>query len=45
LADPKAVELYKLRLIEFDRDPRPEGVDVVGLPARRHGNRHDRVHT
>ena len=30
---------------EFFRDPRPEGVDIVGLPAGRHGNWHDCVHT
>ena len=44
LADPKAIELHKLGLVEFDRDPRPERVEVVGLPTGGHGNRHDRVH-
>jgi hypothetical protein len=44
LADPKAVELHQLGLVEFYRDPRPEGVEVIGPPARRHGNWHDRIH-
>ena len=41
MADPKAVELHKAGFIEFDRDPGPEGVEIVGLPARRYGDRHD----
>ena len=43
LADPKTIELYQPGLIEFDRDAGPDGIDVVGLPSGRHGNRHDRV--
>ena len=31
-------------LVEFYRDPRPEGIEVIGLPARGHGNRHYRIH-
>ena len=41
MAHPKPVELHKLYLVQFSSDPRPEGVEIVGLTARRHGDRHD----
>src|SRR5262249_21062408 len=43
LTDAQAIELNKLGLIEFDRDARPDSVDIVRLPVRRHGHGHDRV--
>ena len=43
LTDPKAMELHKLCLLQFDCNPRPESVEIVGLPAGRRGNRDDRV--
>ena len=42
--DPKAIELHQLSLVKLDRNPRPEGVEVVGLPPGRHRNWHDRIH-
>jgi hypothetical protein len=44
LADSKAIELHEFRFVQFDCDPCPKGVEIVGFPARRHGNRHDRAH-
>ena len=43
LADSQAIELHELGLVEFDRDPRPEGIEVVKLPAGRRSDRHDCV--
>jgi hypothetical protein len=40
-AEQQAVELHKLGFVEFDRDTRPQSINIVGLPAWRHGNRHD----
>jgi hypothetical protein len=37
LADPMAVELHQLGLVEFYRDPCPEGVEVEGTSGGRHG--------
>jgi hypothetical protein len=43
LVEPQAIELHKLRLVDLDSDPGPEGIDIVRFPIQRHGNRHDRV--
>ena len=42
-ADPQAIELHKLGVVQIDGDARPESVDVIGLTVGRHGNRHNRV--
>jgi hypothetical protein len=42
-AEPQSVELHELGFVEFDRDPRPQSVNIVSLTTRRHGNGHDFV--
>src|SRR5262245_49258814 len=37
-ADPQAIELHELRLVELGRDPRPQGIDIVRRAARRQGH-------
>ena len=33
LAEPEAIELHQFRFVELDREPRPEGIEIIGLAA------------
>src|SRR5215207_11682783 len=42
-ADPQAIELHKLGIVQLDRDACPESVEVIGAAIGRHGYRHNRA--